>query len=213
MPPRHGDTNVPDPVGSGYVRSLSRPAGNATGFMKFEYSLCSKWPALLKEIAPHTTRAAVLRDPVLSGIGQFAVIQSVAGSVGVEVIPINLSDTAGLERELADFAQSVDGGLILTASTFSAIHRNLNHHACSPPQTARGISGAHLCCCWWIDLLRAKFPRPVPASRGIRRSHPQRRQASRPAGAGSSEVRARDQSQDRKGAWDRGTTVAARPRR
>jgi putative ABC transport system substrate-binding protein len=117
---------VPDPVGSGYVKSLSRPGGNATGFMMFEYSLCGKWPALLKEIAPHTTRAAVLRDPSVStGIGQFAVIQSVAESVGVEVIPVDLNDAANLARELADFAQSANRGLILTAGALSAIHRDL----------------------------------------------------------------------------------------
>jgi ABC-type uncharacterized transport system substrate-binding protein len=117
---------VPDPVGSGFVKSLSRPGGNATGFMMFEYSLCGKWPALLKEIAPHTTQAAVLRDPTIpAGIGQFAVIQSVAGSVGVEAIPINLNDVGGLQRELADFAQSANGGLIITASALSAIHRDL----------------------------------------------------------------------------------------
>jgi putative ABC transport system substrate-binding protein len=117
---------VPDPVGSGFVKSLSRPGGNATGFMMFEYSLCGKWPALLKEIAPHTTRAAVLRDPTVpAGIGQFAVIQSVVGSVGVEAIPINLSDAAELQRDLADFAQSANGGLILTASALSAVHRDL----------------------------------------------------------------------------------------
>ena len=117
---------VPDPVGSGYVKSLSRPGGNATGFMMFEYSLCGKWPALLKEIAPHTTRAAVLRDPnVAAGIGQFAVIQSVAGSVGVEAIPVSQADAAELERELADFAQSANGGLIITASALSAINRDL----------------------------------------------------------------------------------------
>jgi putative ABC transport system substrate-binding protein len=117
---------VPDPVGSGYVKSLSRPGGNATGFMMFEYSLCGKWPALLKEIAPHTTRAAVLRDPAVpAGIGQFAVIQSVAGSVGVDVIPVDLSDAAEVERELAAFAQSANGGLILTASALSAVHRDL----------------------------------------------------------------------------------------
>ena len=82
--------NVPDPMGSGFVQSLSRPGGNATGFMMFEYSLCGKWPELLKEIAPNVTHAAVLRDPTfVSGIGQFAVIQAVAPSVGIEVSPID----------------------------------------------------------------------------------------------------------------------------
>jgi putative ABC transport system substrate-binding protein len=117
---------VPDPVGSGYVKSLSRPGGNATGFMMFEYSLCGKWLELLKAIAPLMTRAAVLRDPTITaGIGQFAVIQSVAGSVGVDVIPVNLGDAAELEREVVAFAQSANGGLILTASALSAVHREL----------------------------------------------------------------------------------------
>ena len=118
---------VPDPVGSGFVHSLSQPGGNATGFMTFEYNLCAKWPELLKEIAPGVARAAVLRDPALvAGIGQFAVIQSVAPSVSVEVIPINLSnDPAEIEREVAAFAQSANGGLISTQSALSAIHRDL----------------------------------------------------------------------------------------
>ena len=118
--------NVPDPVGSGFVHSLSRPGGNATGFMMFEYNLCGKWPELLKEIAPGVTRVAVLRDPALvAGIGQFAVIQSMAPSVGVEVIPINLGDAAEIEREVAAFAQSANGGLISTTSALSAVHRDL----------------------------------------------------------------------------------------
>jgi putative ABC transport system substrate-binding protein len=117
---------VPDPVGSGFVESLSRPGGNATGFMMFEYNLCGKWLELLKEIAPSVTRVAVLRDPaVVAGIGQFAVIQSVAPSVGAEVVPINLSVPAEIERAVAAFAHSTNGGLISTASALSAVHRNL----------------------------------------------------------------------------------------
>jgi putative ABC transport system substrate-binding protein len=86
-------SNVQDPVGSGFVDSLARPGGNATGFMQFEYSLCAKWPELLKQIAPDVTRAAVLWDPtVAAGIGQFAVIQSAAPLVRVEVNPINARD-------------------------------------------------------------------------------------------------------------------------
>jgi putative ABC transport system substrate-binding protein len=117
---------LPDPVGAGFVKSLSRPGGNATGFMMFEYSLCAKWLELLKEIAPSITRVAVLRDPTITaGIGQFAVIQYVAGSVGVEPIPIDLTDVAAIKHELAAFAQSANGGLILTASALAAIHHNL----------------------------------------------------------------------------------------
>jgi putative ABC transport system substrate-binding protein len=117
---------VPDPVGAGYVQSLSQPGGNATGFMMFEYGLCAKWLALLKEIAPGVTRAAVLRDPaVAAGVGQFAVIQSVAPSVGVDVSPVNITDAAEIERAVTAFAHSANGGLISTASALSAIHRDL----------------------------------------------------------------------------------------
>ena len=99
--------NVTDPVGGGFVDSLSRPGGNATGFTQFEFSLSGKWLELLKEIAPGVTRAAVLRDAALtSGIGQFAVIQSVAPSVGVEVSPINVRDAGEIERAVAAFARS-----------------------------------------------------------------------------------------------------------
>jgi putative tryptophan/tyrosine transport system substrate-binding protein len=120
---------VADPVGSGFVHSLSRPGGNATGFMMFEYNLCGKWPELLKEIAPGVTRAAVLRDPAIAaGIGQFAVIQSVAPSVGVDVSPIDLGDAAEIEREVAAFAQSANGGLISTTSALSAVHRDAARH-------------------------------------------------------------------------------------
>ena len=119
-------TIVPDPVGAGFVDSLSRPGGNATGFMMFEYSLCGKWLELLKEIAPGVTRAAVLRDPAITaGIGQFAVIQSVAPSVGVDVSPINMGEAAEIKRAVAAFAQSANGGLILTASALAAVHRDL----------------------------------------------------------------------------------------
>jgi putative ABC transport system substrate-binding protein len=108
---------VPDPVGSGFVKRLSWPGGNATGFMMFEYNLCGKWPELLKEIAPNVTQAAVLRDPTFAaGIGQFAVIQAVAPSVGIEVSPIDLHEPKEIEGAIATFAQSPNGGLIQTAS-------------------------------------------------------------------------------------------------
>jgi putative ABC transport system substrate-binding protein len=117
---------VPDPVGSGVVESLAQPGGNATGFMMFEYGLSAKWLELLKEIAPGVTRAAVLRDPAITaGIGQFAVIQSVAPSVGVDVSAINLRDAAEIERAVTAFARRPNGGLILPASALAAIHRDL----------------------------------------------------------------------------------------
>jgi ABC-type uncharacterized transport system substrate-binding protein len=117
---------VPDPVGSGLVDRLSRPGGNATGFTQFEYSLSGKWLELLKQIAPGMTRAAVLRDPAITaGIGQFAVIQSVAPSVGVEVSPINVTDTNEIERAVAAFVREPNGGLVVTASALAFTHRHL----------------------------------------------------------------------------------------
>jgi len=117
---------VPDPAGAGFVDSLARPGGNATGFMQFEYSLSAKWLELLKEIAPRVTRAAVLRDAgITAGIGQFAVIQSVAPSVGVDVTPMNVRDAGEIERAVTAFARSGNGGLILTASALAAVHRDL----------------------------------------------------------------------------------------
>jgi putative ABC transport system substrate-binding protein len=118
--------NVPDPVGSGIVESLGRPGGNATGFTQFEYGLSAKWVELLKQIAPTITRVAVLRDASLAaGIGQFAVIQSVAPSLRVEVTPVSMRDTGDIERALAVFARSSNGGLIVTASAFGTVHRDL----------------------------------------------------------------------------------------
>jgi putative tryptophan/tyrosine transport system substrate-binding protein len=115
-----------DPVGSGLIESLSRPGGNATGFLQFEYDLCAKWLELLKEIVPSVTRAAVLRDPNAStGIGQFAIIQSVARSVGIEVTPLNLRDASETERAITVFARSSNGGLIVAASALANVQRDL----------------------------------------------------------------------------------------
>jgi putative tryptophan/tyrosine transport system substrate-binding protein len=109
-------TNVADPVGAGIVQSLARPGGNATGFTNFEYSMSGKWVELLKQIAPHVRRAAVLRDPTAAaGIGQFAAIQGVAQSLGVELTPVAARDTAELERSMATFARSANSGMIVTA--------------------------------------------------------------------------------------------------
>lgn len=119
--------NVADPVGAGYVRSLSRPGGNATGFLQFEYSLSAKWVELLKEIAPSVKRVAVLRDTdTPTGIGQFAVIQGVAPALGLEVSPISVAADAGqMAREIAEFASTPDGGLIQTPSGLGSVYRAL----------------------------------------------------------------------------------------
>ena len=117
---------VPDPVGSGFVASLARPSGNATGFMQFEYNLSGKWVELLRQIAPGVTRAAVLWDPTIPpGIGQFAIIQSVAPSVGIDVSPVNVRDASEFERAVATFAPFSNVGLIVTASASAVVHRDL----------------------------------------------------------------------------------------
>jgi len=114
---------VVDPVGSAHVDTLSRPGGNATGFMQFEYSLSGKWVELLKEVAPNVTRAAVLRDAATSaGVGQFAVIQAVAPSMGMEISAISVNDTTEIEQRVAAFARASNGGLIVTASALSVVH-------------------------------------------------------------------------------------------
>ena len=119
-------TIVPDPVGAGFVDSLSRPGGNATGFSQFEYGLSGKWLELLKELAPGVTRAAVLREPGLTAaIAQFAALQAVAPSLRVELVPLNLRDAGDIERSVAEFARSSADGLIVTSGPLAAVHRDL----------------------------------------------------------------------------------------
>jgi ABC-type uncharacterized transport system substrate-binding protein len=115
---------VPDPVGGGFVDSLARPGGNATGFTSFEYSMSTKWLELLREIAPALKRAGVLRDPTLAvGTGQFGAIQAMAPSLGIDVTPINVRDASEIERDVSAFARLGNGGLIVTAGYLSRAHR------------------------------------------------------------------------------------------
>jgi putative ABC transport system substrate-binding protein len=117
---------VADPVGGGFVASLARPGGNATGFTNLEYGLGGKWLELLKQIAPQVTRAAVLRDAAqVSGGGQLGALQAVAPSFGVELRPIDVHDTGGIERTIAAFARQPNGGLVVTASALVQIHRDV----------------------------------------------------------------------------------------
>jgi putative tryptophan/tyrosine transport system substrate-binding protein len=119
-------TQVPDPVGAGFVASLARPGGNVTGFLTFEYSLSAKWLELLKQIAPPVTRAAVLRDTAdPAGLGQWGAIQTAASSFGVELTAIGLHDATEIERDVTAFARAPNGGLIVTGSTPTGLHRQL----------------------------------------------------------------------------------------
>jgi putative ABC transport system substrate-binding protein len=115
---------VPDPVGGGFVDSLARPGGNATGFTLYEYGISAKWLELLKEIAPGVRQVAVLRDAGLSvGAGQFGAMQSVAPSFGVELRPIDVRDAPEIERAITAFARSANGGLVVTGSALVVTHR------------------------------------------------------------------------------------------
>jgi putative tryptophan/tyrosine transport system substrate-binding protein len=116
---------VPDPVGAGFVDNLARPGSNATGFMTFEPGIGAKWLELLKELAPRVTRAAVIRDPAITGgIGQWSAIQAVAPSLRVEVTPLNVRDPGEVERAIAAFAGSANGGMIVTGSALAVVHRD-----------------------------------------------------------------------------------------
>ena len=117
---------TPDPVGAGFVESLARPGGNITGFTPYEYGIGAKWLEVLKEIAPSVARVAVIRDPTITaGIGLWGAIQSVSPSFGVELRPVDVGDVGEIERALAAFAGSPNGGLILTGSALAIVHRDL----------------------------------------------------------------------------------------
>jgi putative ABC transport system substrate-binding protein len=119
-------TLTPDPVGAGFVESLAHPGGNATGFTSIEYGMSGKWLELMREIAPRVTRVAVLRDSTLpAGIAQFAVLQSAASSLGMELSSIGGRDAPGIEGAVTEFARSSDGGLIVLGSAVTVLHRDL----------------------------------------------------------------------------------------
>ena len=130
----------PDPVAAGFVASLARPGGNATGFTQVEYGMAAKWLELLKEIAPRVTRVAVLRDPAVpEGIGQFAVIQSVAPALRMEVSPVDIRNAGEIERAVTEFARSANSGLLLTSSALANTHRDLIIRLAAKFPVARGL--------------------------------------------------------------------------
>jgi ABC-type uncharacterized transport system substrate-binding protein len=119
-------TQVTDPVGAGFVESLARPGGNATGFTNFEYGISGKWLELLKQTAPGVTRAAVLRDPaIVGGVGQLGAIQGAAPSLGVEIGPVGVRDAGEIERAVGAFARGSNGGLIVLTTALTLVHREL----------------------------------------------------------------------------------------
>src|SRR5262249_38583287 len=118
-------TTAADPVGEGFVESLARPGGNATGFLSYEYSFAAKWLEILKEIAPSVTRAAVLQVPSSVGSSQFAVIQAMAPALRMEARPINVSDAAAIGPAIATFARTPNGGLIVTGAAPFTARRDL----------------------------------------------------------------------------------------
>jgi putative tryptophan/tyrosine transport system substrate-binding protein len=205
---------VPDPVAAGFVESLSRPGGNATGFTQFEYGVGAKLLELLKEISPKLTRAIVLRDPTTpDGIGQFAAIQAVAPSLGVELRPIGVRDPGEIERAITTIARGSGSGLIVTASGLAILHRELiialaaRHRLLAVyPYRFFVIDGG-------LTSYGPSTIEPFPARGRLRRSHPQGRGASRSSSAGANKVRISYQSQDRQGARPRRAADPACPRR
>ena len=159
--------NVADPVGAGFVQSLARPGGNTTGFTNFEYSLSGKWVELLKQIAPHVTRAVVLRDPATAaGIGQFAVIQSVAQSLTVELTPVR--DLGEIERTVAAFARTAKGSMDRDGGERGRSSPQAVDRPCGAPQAARRLPLPLLRQGRRPDQLWARYARSGPARGAIR---------------------------------------------
>jgi putative tryptophan/tyrosine transport system substrate-binding protein len=168
---------VIDPVGAGFVASLARPGGNATGFLMFEYGLSGKWLELLKQVAPGVTRAAVLRDAAIaSGIGQFAAVQAVAPSLGVELSPVDARDAPEIERAVTAFPLR-QWRPDRDAEPSGKPSSQSDRHASGPARVASGLWHPPIRRRRRPDLLWARYGRTVPASRRLRRSHPQGREA------------------------------------
>jgi ABC-type uncharacterized transport system substrate-binding protein len=200
-------------VGAGFVDSLARPGGNATGFLAFEYGLSAKWLELLKDIAPSVTQAGLIRDPALaSGPSQFAAIQSVAPSLGMEVSPINVRDASEIERGIAALARSANGGLIVTASPLAAVQRDLiialaARHKLPAVYYERSYTAAGGLISYGPDFVDQYRRAASYVDRVLKGEKP----ADLPVQ--SDQVRARDQPQDRQGARPRSAGHAAGPRR
>jgi putative ABC transport system substrate-binding protein len=145
---------VVDPIGAGFVDSLARPGGNATGFILSEYALSGKWLELLKQVAPSTTKVAVIRDPAIAaGTGQFGAIQAVAPSFGVELTPINVDGPTEIERGIGAFARGPNDGLIVTASPLAVAHRKLIVDLAARYRLPAVYFARLFCRRQWLDVL------------------------------------------------------------
>ena len=203
-----------DPVAAGFVESLARPGGNATGFMDWEYGMAVKWPELLKQIAPSVTRVAVLRDPTIpTGPAQFGVIQAVAPSLGMDVVPINVRDVPEIERALAAFARSSNGSLIVTPSGFASVNRDLIITLAARHRLPAVYFGRYFVNSGGLISYGNDIVDQYRRAAGYVDRILKRREASRPTGSSPDQIRAGHQPQDREGARPRRAADAARPRR
>src|SRR5262245_1427754 len=204
-------TQVADPIGAGFVDSLARPGGNATGFTSFEYGFAAKWLELLKQIAPGVKRMAVLRDPANpAGSGQWGGIQSAASSAGVELTSISTRvATDEIERAIAAFARQPNGGLIMTGEHDRCGASRRPRRAHNTTKTPCDLSVPLLHRQRRPFLIRPRYGRSVPSCRGLRRSYSQGREAGRSSGTGANQVRVGDQPQNCKGSRHSGPGRAA----
>ncbi len=181
---------VPDPVGAGYVESMARPGGNATGFTPFEYGIGAKWLELLKEVAPHVTRAAIVRDPAISaGLGQWGAIQAAAPSLGFDVSPVNLRNAAEIERAVEAFARMANGGLIVTGSARSQIYRDLIVDLAIRHKLPAVYFERNFATHGGLMAYSPNFIDQFRRAADLHRPHPQGGEAGQPAGAGPDQVR------------------------
>jgi putative ABC transport system substrate-binding protein len=195
-----------DPVGAGFVKSLAQPGGNVTGFMTVEFSFGTKWLELLKELAPTVTRVAVLRDTRQgAGTGQFAVIQAMAGSLRLEVSPTDVRDAGNIERDIAAFARTANGGLIVTAAGGAQAHRKLITALAARHKLPAVYNGRHFVTNGGLASYDADYIDQY------RRSATYVDRIA--AGTGADQVRACDQPQDRQGTRPHRAAVTTRPRR
>jgi putative tryptophan/tyrosine transport system substrate-binding protein len=206
-------TSVYDPVGSGFVTSLTRPGDNITGFTLGEFSMGGKTLEVLKEVAPQVSRVAVilnLEQP--PHVAMWRSIEATAPSFGVRLTPADVQGPAEIERAIEAFAREPNGGLIVLPAPVTVVHRELIT-AGGPASPSGGLRISVFRHWRWLGVVWHRPRRPSPASGQLHRSHPQGREASQSTSASAHKVRACHQSQNRQGARPRHSADAARPRR